>query len=117
MAELALVTLSVRDYDDAIRFFVDALGFELADDSPSKSNDGRPKRWVVVRRQGGQTGIVLSRADNEEQVNMVGRQFVGRVGPFVSVDDFDASQARDGRCRSPIRLRALLRAVWKGGRV
>jgi catechol 2,3-dioxygenase-like lactoylglutathione lyase family enzyme len=42
----------VENYDDAIRFFVDALGFELAEDSPATTNDGRPKRWVVVTSRG-----------------------------------------------------------------
>lgn len=48
MAHLTLVALVVRDYDPAIRFFVDVLGFELVEDVPSRTNDGRPKRWVVV---------------------------------------------------------------------
>src|SRR6516225_12460959 len=49
MANLELVALVVRDYDPAIRFFVDVLQFELVEDTPSLTNDGRPKRWVVVR--------------------------------------------------------------------
>ena len=49
MPHLDLVTLLVRDYDPAIRFFADGLGFQLVDDSPSLTSDGRPKRWVVVR--------------------------------------------------------------------
>jgi catechol 2,3-dioxygenase-like lactoylglutathione lyase family enzyme len=53
MSNLALVALVVRDYDPAIRFFVDVLGFELVEDVPSLTNDGRPKRWVVVRPPGG----------------------------------------------------------------
>ncbi|WP_197038722.1 VOC family protein [Herbidospora cretacea] len=51
-----LVTIVVDDYDTAITFFVDALGFDLVEDSPSLTNDGRPKRWVVVRPPGGRTG-------------------------------------------------------------
>ena len=50
--QLELTALVVTDYDEAIRFFVDVLGFELAEDSPSLTNDGRPKRWVVVRPPG-----------------------------------------------------------------
>jgi len=42
---------------------VEALGFELVEDSPSLTNDGRPKRWVVVRPPGGRTGVLLARAD------------------------------------------------------
>jgi catechol 2,3-dioxygenase-like lactoylglutathione lyase family enzyme len=48
MSHLELVTLVVRDYDAAIRFFVDVLQFALVEDTPSLTNDGRPKRWVVV---------------------------------------------------------------------
>lgn len=90
MSHLELVGLVVRDYDAAIRFFVDVLQFELVEDTPSLTNDGRPKRWVVVRPRGGQTGILLARADGEQQLNSVGRQFGGRVGLFLRVDDFDA---------------------------
>jgi catechol 2,3-dioxygenase-like lactoylglutathione lyase family enzyme len=94
MANLELVALVVREYDPAIRFFVDALQFELVEDTPSLTNDGRPKRWVVVRPVGARTGILLARADGEEQANVVGHQFAGRVGLFLRVDDFDASYER-----------------------
>ena len=94
MSNLSLVALVVRDYDPAIRFFVDVLGFELAEDVPSLTNDGRPKRWVVVRPMGGATGILLARADGERQQEVVGRQFAGRVGLFLRVDDFDSTYAR-----------------------
>lgn len=90
MANLELVALVVRDYDAAIRFFVDVLAFELAEDSPSTTNDRRPKRWVVVRPVGGKTGILLARADGEQQSRAIGQQFAGRVGLFLRVDDFDA---------------------------
>lgn len=94
MASLALVALIVRDYDPAIRFFVDVLQFELVEDSPSLTNEGRPKRWVVVRPPGAQTGILLARADGEHQISIVGHQFAGRVGLFLRVDDFGASYDR-----------------------
>lgn len=94
MAHLDLVALVVRDYDDAIRFFVDVLQFELVDDTPALTNDGRVKRWVVVRPAGAQTGILLARADGEHQVAAVGQQFAGRVGLFLRVDDFDAAYQR-----------------------
>src|SRR5580658_3065703 len=94
MANLELVTLVVRDYEPAIRFFVDVLEFELVEDTPSLTNDGRPKRWVVVRPTGGQAGILLARADGEHQVTMIGHQFAGRVGLFLRVKDFDASYQR-----------------------
>lgn len=86
--------LIVRDYDEAIRFFVDALGFELAEDAPSTTNDGRSKRWVVVRPPGAQTGLLLARADGDEQGRAVGTQFAGRVGLFLRVDDFDEAHRR-----------------------
>lgn len=94
MAHLHLFALVVRDYDPAIRFFVDVLGFELVEDVPSLTNDGRAKRWVVVRPVGGQTGILLARADGDRQAGVVGQQFAGRVGLFLRVDDFDAAHER-----------------------
>lgn len=86
--------LLVEDYDEAIRFFVDALGFELVEDSPSLTNDGRPKRWVVVRPPGATSAILLAQADGEQQERAVGDQFAGRVGLFLRVDDFQASYDR-----------------------
>ena len=94
MSYIDLVALIVRDYDVAIRFFVDVLQFDLVEDTPSLTNDGRPKRWVVVRPVGGQTGVLLARADGEQQVGTVGRQLAGRVGLFLRVDHFDATYQR-----------------------
>ena len=94
MAHLEQIALIVDDYDRAIAFFVDALGFELVEDSPALTNDGRPKRWVVVRPPGGETGILLARADGDAQSAAVGAQFAGRVGLFLRVDDFAAAHAR-----------------------
>ena len=91
---LDLVAIVVAEYDPAIDFFVRTLGFELIEDSPSLTNDGRPKRWVVVRPPGAQTGILLARADGDTQAAVVGQQFAGRVGFFLRVDDFDATYAR-----------------------
>jgi catechol 2,3-dioxygenase-like lactoylglutathione lyase family enzyme len=91
---LGLVTIVVSEYDPAISFFVDALGFELVEDSPSVTNDGRPKRWVVVRPPGAVTGLLLARADGAEQLAVVGRQTAGRVGFFLHVEDFDVAYAR-----------------------
>ena len=88
------MAIVVEDYDAAIAFYVDVLGFELAEDSPAQTNDGRPKRWVVVRPPGARTGLLLARADGDEQAAVVGRQFAGRVGLFLRVDDFDAAYAR-----------------------
>lgn len=94
MAYLERVALIVSDYDEAIAFFVEKLGFELEEDSPSLTNDGRPKRWVVVRPPGGQTGILLAQADGDSQSSAIGDQFAGRVGMFLRVEDFEAAYAR-----------------------
>lgn len=94
MAQLELAAVIVRDYDAAIRFFVDVLDFELVEDSPSQTNDGCPKRWVVVRPRGGATGLLLAQADGEMQRAAVGKQFAGRVGLFLRVDDFERSYQR-----------------------
>ena len=91
---LQLVAIVVEEYEPAIEFFVDTLGFELVEDSPSLTNDGRPKRWVVVRPPGAETGLLLARADGPAQAAAVGNQFAGRVGFFLRVDDFAAAIAR-----------------------
>jgi len=94
MPQLELVALIVREYQPAIDFFVNVLRFELVEDVPSLTNDGRPKRWVVVRPVGGVTGILLARADGARQTTMVGEQFAGRVGFFLRVDDFEGAHTR-----------------------
>jgi catechol 2,3-dioxygenase-like lactoylglutathione lyase family enzyme len=91
---LELAAVIVEDYDEAIAFFVEALGFELVEDSPALTNDGRPKRWVVVRPPGGQTGLLLARRDGPSQQAAIGRQFAERVGFFLRVDDFHAAYER-----------------------
>jgi len=88
------VAIVVDAYDPAIEFFVDVLGFELVEDSPALTGDGRPKRWVVVRPPGARTGVLLAEADGSEQRGVVGGQFGGRVGMFLRVEDFDAAYAR-----------------------
>lgn len=94
MSAIDLVAIVVAEYDPAIAFFVDVLGFTLVEDSPSLTNDGRAKRWVVVRPPGGHTGILLARADGERQQAVIGEQVAGRVGFFLRVDDFAATLAR-----------------------
>lgn len=91
---LELCALVIESYDEAIEFFVDALGFDLIEDSPSLTNDGRPKRWVVVRPPGGGTGLLLVKADGPAQSESVGRQVAGRVGFFLRTEDFDAQYGR-----------------------
>ena len=91
--DIALVTVVVDDYDSAIRFFVDALGFDLVEDLPAVTNDGRAKRWVVVRPPGAVTGVLLARAERHQE-RVVGDQVADRVGFFLRVDDVTASYER-----------------------
>jgi catechol 2,3-dioxygenase-like lactoylglutathione lyase family enzyme len=92
MRRVALVTLVVDDYDEAIRFYTEALGFRLVEDTSRP--DG--SRWVVVRpgeREGG-TDLLLARAKGEAQQTRVGNQTGGRVGFFLHTDDFARDHAR-----------------------
>ena len=79
--------VTVREYDEAISFYVDKLGFELLEDTDL----GGGKRWVRVRPRGGGgegAGILLARAVNERQLASVGAQTGGRVFVFIETDDF-----------------------------
>jgi len=82
IAHLALV---VHDYDEAIAFYTQSLGFDLLEDTPV----GGGKRWVLVAPQGG-TGaaLLLARAANLEQESRIGNQTGGRVFLFLHTDDF-----------------------------
>ncbi|MGQ3214391.1 MAG: VOC family protein [Shinella sp.] len=83
---LAHIALIVRDYDEAIDFYVNTLGFELVDDSYQAEQD---KRWVVVRPRGtGTCSILLARASSPDQERYVGDQAGGRVFLFLRTDDF-----------------------------
>jgi catechol 2,3-dioxygenase-like lactoylglutathione lyase family enzyme len=88
---LEQVAVLVDDYDVAIDFFVGSLGFDLLEDSPALTNDGRPKRWVVVRPPDATTALLLAKADGAPQQQAVGQQFAGRVGLFLRVDDFQVA--------------------------
>ena len=79
------VTLVVRDYDEAIAFYIQKLSFTLVEDTPLPEEQ---KRWVVVAPPGGGTGILLARASKPEQEAFVGNQSGGRVFLFLSTDDF-----------------------------
>lgn len=92
--EIGLMTLVVADYDEAIAYYVDKVGFELVDDSQATANDGRSKRWVVVRPPGAMTGLLLAEAAGETQRSAVGNQHGGRVGLFLNTDDFDVDHRR-----------------------
>ncbi|UYV36645.1 VOC family protein [Rhodobacteraceae bacterium D3-12] len=87
---LGLVALLVPDYDVAIRFFRDVMGFALEQDE----DQGRGKRWVVMRPSGGGTGLLLARAVSAEQSAAIGNQAGGRVGFILNTDDFAADHAR-----------------------
>jgi catechol 2,3-dioxygenase-like lactoylglutathione lyase family enzyme len=99
---LELVAVLVEEYDPAIRFFVDVLGFDLVEDSPATTTDGRPKRWVVVRPPGAQTGLVLAKADGDVQRRAVGNQHGGRVGFFLRVEHFATTYQR--LCAANVRF-------------
>lgn len=88
-ASLYAITLIVPDYDPAIRFFCDVLGFELLEDR----DEGR-KRWVTVAQDADAIRIVLARADGAAQSQMIGNQGAGRVWLFLACDDFAAQHAR-----------------------
>ncbi len=92
--DIGLVTLLVADYDEAIGFYVDKIGFDLVEDSSSLTNDGQPKRWVVVRPPGATTGLLLSEASDDAQRATVGNQAGGRVGLFLNTDDFNRQYQR-----------------------
>ncbi len=89
-----LVTIVVDDYDVAIDFFVDALGFELVADAPAVADDGAPKRWVVVRPSGEGAALLLAQADDDVQRARVGSQTGTRVGFFLAVDDVASAHRR-----------------------
>ena len=83
---LGLIALVVREYDEAIDFFVSTLGFRLVDDSPVPA---QKKRWVVVAPPGGNGAeLLLARAVGPEQESRIGNQTGGRVFLFLYTDDF-----------------------------
>ena len=80
------IALVVRDYDEAIEFYVGKLGFELLDDTYQPAQD---KRWVVVAPPGGTgTTLLLAKASKPGQQPFVGNQAGGRVFLFLNTDDF-----------------------------
>ncbi len=87
--QIATVTLVVADYDDAIAFYRDRLGFELIADTAL----GDGKRWVVVAPAGGGARLLLARAEGAAQLARIGDQTGGRVGFFLETDDFARDHA------------------------
>jgi catechol 2,3-dioxygenase-like lactoylglutathione lyase family enzyme len=88
--KLAAITYVVRDYDEAIAWFVNVLGFELLEDTPVTGT----KRWVRVGTPEGGTSLLLAKADNAQQAAAIGQAAGGRVGFFLHVDDFDGAYER-----------------------
>ena len=86
--KLGAVALIVRDYDEAIAFYVGKLGFDLIEDT--RMGD---KRWVLVGPKGGQTRLLLAQAAAPDQVAAIGAQFAGRVGLFLNTDNFARDHA------------------------
>ena len=89
MAHIAAFSLLVRDYDEAIAFYVGKLGFDLSEDA----DRGGGKRWVRVTPRGGQTSLLLARAVTDSQRAAVGDQSGGRVWLFLETEDFDRDHA------------------------
>jgi catechol 2,3-dioxygenase-like lactoylglutathione lyase family enzyme len=88
---LACVTLVVREYDEAIRFFTESLGFTLLEDAPRPGG----KRWVRVAPGGSPSlSLLLAQAASPEQERAIGRHAGGRVGLFLHTDDFQATYER-----------------------
>ena len=88
-AALGMLTLVVREYDEAIAYFTGALGFALIEDTRMSAE----KRWVVVGAEGG-ARMLLAKAANEAQAAAIGNQTGGRVFLFLYTPDFDATYAR-----------------------
>jgi predicted enzyme related to lactoylglutathione lyase len=87
--KIALAALVVPEYEPALEFFVDGLGFELIEDLPQGG-----KRWIVVRPRGSETGLVIARAVDAAQRAAIGNQTGGRVSFFLQTDDFDRDAER-----------------------
>jgi catechol 2,3-dioxygenase-like lactoylglutathione lyase family enzyme len=88
---IAHVALVVRDYDEAIAFYVGVLGFDLLEDTYQPAQD---KRWVLVAPPEGGTSLLLARATTLEQERVIGDQAGGRVFLFLRTDDFERDYAR-----------------------
>ena len=105
MPHLAHIALVVRDYDEALAFYVGKLGFELVEDIVQPEQDKRPsdpngttsRRWVTIRPPGAPanaTTILLARAATDLQQTRIGDQSGGRVAFFLATDDFARDHAR-----------------------
>ena len=116
---LCLVSVLVGDYDEALAFYVDTLGFTLVEDTSLPDQD---KRWVVVAPPGArESRLLLARASNAEQQAHIGQQTGGRVFLFLEADDFAGDFARyqsrgvefvRGPAREPYGTVAVFRDVY-----
>jgi catechol 2,3-dioxygenase-like lactoylglutathione lyase family enzyme len=88
---LGLVALVVRDYDEALSFYLDGLGFTLVEDTPIPAQG---KRWVVVSPGAAGARLLLAKASSDEQLARVGDQAGGRVFLFLYTDDCLRDHAR-----------------------
>ena len=104
MPHLAHIALVVRDYDEALAFYIGKLGFTLVEDTHQPEQGKRPsnpagiasKRWVTIRPPGAPenaTTILLARATTPEQAAAIGNQTGGRVFLFLATDDFARDHA------------------------
>ena len=104
MSHLAHIALIVRDYDEALAFYIGKLGFALVEDTYQPEQD---KRWVTIRPPGAgadATTILLARASTDHQAEYIGNQAGGRVFLFLATDDF----ARDHAALSAIWLQMMI---------
>ncbi|UXN62622.1 VOC family protein [Phyllobacterium zundukense] len=85
-----MITLVVRDYDEAIAWYTKVLGFSLVDDTALSE----AKRWVVVAPEGDGARLLLAKADGDTQKTSIGNQTGGRVAFFLHTDDFPVDHAK-----------------------
>ena len=86
---LGYVALVVRDYDEALAYFTQSLGFVVIEDSIAKDRSGNEKRWVLVSPPDSRgTSLLLARASTPEEASRIGNQTGGRVFLFLHTDDF-----------------------------
>jgi catechol 2,3-dioxygenase-like lactoylglutathione lyase family enzyme len=86
---LGYISLVVRDYDEAIAYFTQSLGFVVIEDSAAKDRNGENKRWVLISPHGSRgTRLLLARASTPDEVARIGNQTGGRVFLFLHTDDF-----------------------------
>jgi len=116
MQKIAHISLVVRDYDEAIKFYTSKLNFELIDDIYQPEQN---KRWVLVSPKGSKgASILLAKPSNSEQNKFIGNQTGGRVFLFLETDDFwnDYKQMLEKNiefCREPKNQTYGIVAVFK----